>query len=452
MSDNQRLWRVAVSIALLAIILDFAISSNTLADLGVPYGETGGLPLVKFLPGTYLTAFAAMMVLFFSRPHGAGMIRLFRVTPALAMFNVLILACAFYSIANVGISGAAIYVESYLSAGLLAIVLVYATDRQKRILAWIILLFCVLSIFLSIYEGRTQTHLIPLHIGDEEQQRALQMEASDEFRGAGLFGHPLTGSFMTALAVFLLLRMNINGFLKGALFTLLLVGLLSFGGRAALGVTLALVIGATSVRLFVGIIRRDLPLSFVATVVAASLALPLLLLAVINNTDIGDRIIAHMYIDDSAKVRDIQWQILGQLNAHDVLFGISLDRMDLLKYQIGLGASNVDIENFWLLMFLNLGAMGFLVFLLALGMLLVYLGRSTNHPLGWLMLLAAVIIDSTSNSLGRKSIDLYMLVAFMTAMTGYDRVSQPRRAVRPRRSQTHWQIRPHAAELAGKRT
>src|SRR3954471_22494532 len=99
-SANQRVWRAAVFIALSAVIVQFAISANTLADLGVRYAEPGGNPLVKFHPGTYLTALAAMIVLLCSRPAGMPLIRLFRVTPALAMFNVLILGCSLYSIVN----------------------------------------------------------------------------------------------------------------------------------------------------------------------------------------------------------------------------------------------------------------------------------------------------------------------------------------------------------------
>ncbi|MBS0644284.1 MAG: VpsF family polysaccharide biosynthesis protein [Acetobacteraceae bacterium] len=447
---NQRLTRLAVVLALLSVILILAISGNSLALLGVRYAETGGLPFEKLHPGTYLVALAAMLVLLFRRPAGSGLIRLFREAPALAMFNVLMLACALYSVANVGISGAAVYIESFLSAGMLAIVLREATDRQKRALAWIILFFCIVSIVMSIYEGATQTHLIPMHVADEKTMKMLMQEDSDEFRGDGLFTHPLTAAFVTAMSVFMLLRMRMNGVLQAILFTVLLIGLLSFGGRAALGTTVAGVSLAASVRLLFGLVRRDLPLGFVGAITAAVLFLPPLLLAVISSTDIGDRIIAHMYIDDSAKVRNIQWLVLNHLNTHDVVFGVPLARMEFLKYQIGLATDTTDIENFWLLMFLNLGVMGFVVFLVALFMLMVHLGRQAAHPLGWLLILAAIAIDSTSNSLGRKSIDLFMLVAVVMAMTGYrtSLVSLPS-LMRRRPAPTAASLQPYPARLAG---
>ena len=447
---NERLFRTAVFIALLAVIVEFAIPSILLTNLGIMYAQPGGTPLVKFHPGTYLVALAAFLTLFGARPAGSEFVRLFRATPALAMFCLLILACGIYSIANVGISGATVYVETYLSAGMLAIVLAHASDRQKRALAWIILSFCVLSVFLSIYEGATQTHLIPIPLYDNPTHDVLQNENSSDFRGSGLFAHPLTAALMSSMAVFLLLRMKINAVLKGVLFTILLIGLLSFGGRAALGMTVVLVLVATTVRLLVGLVRRDLPLDFVGAIAVGAMLLPPVLLAVIGSTDIGDRIFTHMYLDDSAKVRSIQWAILSHLNTHDVLFGVPMDRMEVLKYQIGLVGANVDIENFWLLMFLNLGVIGFMVFLLALGLLVAHLGRTTAHPLGWLLLLAAIFINSTSNSLGRKSMDLFMIVAYMAAMTGYDRM--PYRAVAAVRRRTFTgpgQLPIRSANLAG---
>jgi len=424
-STNVRVRRTAFFIALTAIILEFAISGNTLEVMGIDYSSAGGNPLVKFHPATYLVAIAAFMILFMQRPGGVGIVRVFRQTPALAGYIVLILFCAFDSILNVGISGAATYVESYFSAGLLAIAIEPATDRQKRLIAWWIIGFIVLSIIISIGESLTQTHLIPLHLGDATD-KPLKTDA-DDFRGAGLFGHPLTASVTTAMGLFVLLRMRMSGILKGVLFTTFIIGLLSFGGRAALLVTSVIVVIATGVVLMRGMIRRDLSPGFVGAIAAALIILPPILILLLTSTDIGTRIATHMYMDESADVRNLQWLVLDHLNMHDVLFGVPMQRMDILKYQIGLAADTTDIENFWLLMFLNLGIIGFLIFLISLGLLLLHLGRTTAHPLGWMLLLAAMIIDSTSNSLGRKSVDLFFMVACMVAMTGFPR-NVPRRA------------------------
>jgi len=253
---NQRIRRAAFAIGLFAVILEYAISGNTLEDLGIDYASPGGNPLVKLHPGTYLIMIAAFMVLMLARPAGSGLIRLFRNTPALGSFIILILFCAFYSIVNVGLSGAATHVESYLSAGLLAVALEVGTDRQKRALGWWIIGLTLVSIVISIGESVTQTHLIPLHIGEETPLDLIQ--DTEDFRGSGLFGHPLTAALATLMAVFMLLRMRMNALLKGGLFAFFLVGLLSFGGRAALGITLILLTLATGVVLLRGIVTRNL--------------------------------------------------------------------------------------------------------------------------------------------------------------------------------------------------
>jgi hypothetical protein len=451
-SGNQRMRRAAFAIGLLSVIAEFAISGNTLLNLGIDYSSPGGNPLIKLHPGTYLVSLAAFMVLMLARPAGSGLIRFFRSTPALASFIMLILFCAFYSIANVGISGAAVYVESYLSAGMLAIALEGGTDRQKRTLAWWIIAFCVVSIVISIGESATQTHLIPLQFGDDVPKDFV--DDAEDFRGAGLFGHPLTAALTTSMATFMLLRMRMNGVLKAALFTTLLIGLLSFGGRAALGTTLIMLGVAAIVVLLRGVVMRNLSMGFVGALGAAVVILPPLMLMLITSTDIGERILTHMYMDESADARGLQWLVLQHLNLHDVLFGVSLDRLDVLKYQIGLGGSTTDIENFWLLMFLNLGAIGFVVFLIALGLFLVHLGRTVSHPLGWMLLVSAMLIDSTSNSLGRKSVDLFFMAACMIAMTAYPRtvpaLSLPRRALTTlRRTSARLGARPSHVNLAG---
>jgi hypothetical protein len=101
------------------------------------------------------------------------------------------------------------------------------------------------------------------------------------------------------------------------------------------------------------------------------------------------------------------------------LFGISHENLDVLKYQIGLGGKETDIENFWILMLLNLGAIGFTVFLIVFAGFLFYLGRYTGSMYGWLLVVSALIIDSGSNSLGSKSADLFCEVAFLMALSGY---------------------------------
>jgi hypothetical protein len=142
----------------------------------------------------------------------------------------------------------------------------------------------------------------------------------------------------------------------------------------------------------------------------------------------------NLYYDDSAAVRTTQWEVLGYLDLRNWLFGISHVDLDILKYQIGLGGKDTDIENCWLLMFLNLGGVGFSVFLVVLGAFAVHLCRQTGSMFGWLMIVSSLIIDSTSNSLGVRTNDLLIQVAFAVAISGY-KDFEPARGVQQRLGQ-----------------
>jgi hypothetical protein len=454
---SQRMRRAAFAIALLAVMLKFAISANLLEAIGIDYAGPGGNPLIKLHPGTYLVMIAAFMVLVLAPPPGSGLPRLFRVTPALGAFIMLTLVCAAYSIANAGFSGATIYVESYLSAGMLAVALEGGTDRQKRALAWWILGLCVVSIAISIGEAATGRHLIPLHSGDATAAQ-LTMNAED-FRATGLFADPVTAALTTSMATFLLLRMRMNGFLRVALFITFLIGLLSFGGRAGLGLALVMLTLVAAATLLRGIVTRNLGIGFVGTIAAAVVILPSLMLFGVTGTDIGEPILRHLYLDESTGVHGLQWLVLGHLDLHGAMFGVPLDRLDDWKYQFGLATDITGIENYWLLMFLNLGAIGFVVFLSALGLFLMHLGRTTGHPLGWMLLIASIAVETTSDAVGSKSADLFLLTASLIAMTGYrsvvaaGAVSFRRKApTGPGRTSNRLGVRPTPANLTGLRS
>jgi hypothetical protein len=126
---------------------------------------------------------------------------------------------------------------------------------------------------------------------------------------------------------------------------------------------------------------------------------------------VGQRIAGHLYEDDSAYARVLQWRVLPLLNSHDVLFGVSADRFDALKAQTGL-TSGLDIENPWLLTFLDLGLLGWPLLLGGLFSLMLHLGRRANTGASWMLGTAVMLICSTSNSLGRKTPDLVFLSIF----------------------------------------
>jgi hypothetical protein len=82
-------------------------------------------------------------------------------------------------------------------------------------------------------------------------------------------------------------------------------------------------------------------------------------------------------------------------------------------------------------MLLDLGVIGFTAFAVIFGIFLFHLGRVSRSMNGWLLVASSLIIDSGSNSLGVKSSDLFLEVAFVVAISGYASYTrEPRLAMR----------------------
>ena len=88
---------------------------------------------------------------------------------------------------------------------------------------------------------------------------------------------------------------------------------------------------------------------------AALVLVPVAAAALLLATPIGSRIAARFYLDDSARVRDLQWSILDRMDWHGLLFGISTDRQHAILYQLGLQFPISVIESLWLILLVDLG-------------------------------------------------------------------------------------------------
>ena len=404
---------LAFRLVLLAVTCEFCISGNTLDQMGISYSTLGGSPFVKFLPATYLAIFGAVTSLN-SRQGGLG--HLFSRAPALLLYCALMVFCAIFAAANVGLTGVGVYIDTFISAGALAIIMVNASARQRAILARLVLAFCVINVLISLAEYVHQEHFIPLTFTNE-LGNAFSDNQSNEFRPAALYAHPLTGAMATAFGIFLVLAMNLRFVTTGACFVILSVGLLAFGGRAALLVTVSLLL----LRVFVTFVRDMIKWRRVNGRLLGVLALAILVLGplfgfLLTATPVGQRIAARAYYDDSAEVRADQWRVFERLNIEQAMFGTPAAALDSIYAQIGLEG----IENPFILVFLNLGIVGVPFFSGGLLAYFLYIRRAYPDS-GWL-LGAALLILSTSNSIGTKSPDLFMMTACAVSMKSYGRL------------------------------
>lgn len=412
---------LAFTLALLAVTCEFCISGNTLNQMGISYSTLGGSPFVKFLPATYLAIFGAVISLN-SRQGGLG--HLFSRAPALLLYCALIVFCIIFAAVNVGLTGVGVYIDTFISAGALAIIMVNASARERAILARLVLAFCVINVLISLAEYVHQDHFIPF---TDELGKMYRDGQSGEFRPAALYAHPLTGSMATAFGIFLVLEMNLRFVTTGACFVILSVGLLAFGGRSALAVTVSLLL----LRVFVTFVRDMIIGRRVNGRLLGVLALAILVLGplvgfLLTATPVGQRIEARAYYDDSAEVRADQWRVFEKLNIQQAMFGTPAAELGSIFQQVGLHG----IENPFILVFLNLGIVGVPFFGGGLLAYFLYIRRAYPDS-GWL-LGAALLILSASNSIGTKSPDLFMMTACAVSMKKYGRLGLTRVARRLR--------------------
>ena len=423
---------LAFGLVLVSVILQMTVSSNLLFVAGIPYDVPGGLPLFKFHPATYLTG-AAMLLILYS--NGQPLRQLRQITSAnhgLIIFIAAMMFCMFSSILSVGISGAAIIVESYISPWTLAVVLATGSARQFRALATVLIAMAALNAGLGILEAAAHFHLIPAYINGEPLP-----DLKGEFRPYALFDHPLTAAMVTMMGVFVLLARQAHPVLKAAVGALLLVGLLAWGGRTALAVTLLILIGIGTVHVAKAGLTRNLSLMLAVTVVLTLVGGLAAVWFLTTQTSIGERALNRLYFDDSASSRTLQFQILGLLDFGEAMSGVANARLPELAYVLGLAFPFEDIENPWLLAYLQLGLFSFVIYVIGLLPMIAHLWRAGAFY-GKVIVVGLFLVTSTSNSLGRKSNILFLIVAAtyatrrtdaeMQSGADYDRPAPPLRS------------------------
>jgi hypothetical protein len=404
-----------------AIMLQLIFSANVLAVLGISVGNIH--------PATFILVICAVCSL------AQGVVplsRRFRETPSLMLFVLGIPLLTLYSIYFAGFNGSTVFIETFWSAGLLALVLEPTTAKQKRRLATILIALVLVNVLVGLQESLTHTELFPINYEGADASFPAATEIVDDFRAHAFYSHPLSASLVTSMAFFLLYTMRLRLVLAAPIFCTMLVGLLAFGGRTALVVTSLVSVATALYLLLTGILKRNLSPGFALSILTAAVAVPIILVVIVTQTTIADRIVDTFYYDGSAEVRMTQWEIFNRISLSNWLFGISKQDLAVLKFQIGLGGRDTDIENFWILIFLDLGLIGFSVFMTIFLGFVVHMARRTGSMYGWLLVGSAMVIDSTSNSLGVWSNDLMLEVAFLIAMAGF-RDFVPRRVMRMER-------------------
>ena len=397
-----------------AVLVNILVSASLLYQIGINYTAPGGNPLSKLHPGTYLALLAFALVLWERRQPVATLWEYWHRERAVMCFMLSLVWCSLLALAANGPTGTAVYIESFVPAAILVLVLGQAPPSTVRLLGYAILGLVALNSVIAVIETTVHARLIPMYLGGE----AAQQEFRTDFRSTALWDHPLTGASITMIATVLLIATPMALIWRAVLTLLFLAGLISYGGRTALMLTLVTLAGYGLTWFTRQLLVGRLRFRHLAAAAIAMVGIPLFIWFVATQTAAGERLIAHLYWDDSAANRAVQLQVLHHMTSRELLFGANVTRISQIIYQIGLSVPFNDIEDFWLVILTQVGIFGFIIFVPGFLGFVARLWRTSAVP-SRVILGLVLLIASTSNSLGRKSNLLTLAVGTILAAEAF---------------------------------
>jgi hypothetical protein len=407
-SRSELTRRIAWRLFLSGIGCYMLLSPQSLDLMHVAYEAQGGTFIEKMRPGTYCIALAFMLLLAANgNPFGVAARRM-RSEPLLAVYATCQLFVLAWTLARHGMSGAAFMIDTVLMPVVCVLTLTMIDERRYYEVLVAVLRLLVLNSLIALAETLLQHRLIPMHITGQTDV------VEDIFRPSALLGHPLNNSIITVSLLPAALYLRISMAWRCALILLFWTATLAFGGRTAF-VLATVIYGAyfLSQLTLAAFNGRFNYLQLTGGLLAGILSAAALA-AVIFTTGLGDRIFKSLVWDSSAEVRSRIWDVFDYVSSQDMLLGISPQEIMHVGTRIGLAESEA-IENFWIVILLQVGWIGFIPFFIAMVSAFIWLIRSSRGA----MRCAVVIffaVASSNNSLTSKTISFSMLV-IMVALT-----------------------------------
>ncbi|MCB1884497.1 MAG: VpsF family polysaccharide biosynthesis protein [Geminicoccaceae bacterium] len=412
LSPDRRLQSgLTLALTWLGVLVMFVVPPPLLTEMGIPYDAPTGGFVFKLHPSTYLLLLAFLIALVERGNPVRAFGRSLGHQPAVAFYLFVEVLLIAYSVLRYGFSGAAFFIDSQLVPGILALLLArFDLDTLVRLFRFILVVLVVNAI-LGVGEQLLQERLIPLTVAGGVVLH------EDVFRATALMGHPLANAAVMGFALFAFYAVR-PPLLRAFLCLLGVVALLSFGGRTGFAVNVALLLLLVGVDL-IGTLRRGESSYRLLTggTVLALLLLGVVLVAVAFG-GVGQRIIEKLTWDESASVRQVSFTVYRFLTPEQLLFGVSPDEILKLIARLGIGSEAATIENFWIVLSLQLGALFCALFAAGFLVFIVHLDRIGPVALRF-GLFGFVLVASTSNSLSSKTAIFGMVVAIAHGTAAY---------------------------------
>lgn len=291
----------------------FLLPNAVLNMAGIDYMGSQGSAFGKLHPVFYLCAVGIGLTLLPGIRHKrsaaewiAGSFRPLLLAGSLAALAALILA-------RTGGGDVSAALVTFVMPALLAYLLQYASEGDRRVFSAFITAFFVINSLVGLLEMASAWRLLPYYIGD----RVVTFDP----RPTALLGHPLSNALLTGVILLSLVTRQIaSGITTGQFLQLALhmTALFAFGGRAAL--LLAIVVAAIYMARYSGLfvpvkvgqsMRAFLLASMGLVVLAAVVALGVA-------ETMADRL---LYATDSTGTRFAALRLPGILSAQEWLIG-----------------------------------------------------------------------------------------------------------------------------------
>ncbi|WP_370675817.1 VpsF family polysaccharide biosynthesis protein [Pleomorphomonas sp. PLEO] len=392
----------AVGLTFLSVLALFLLSGQTLNLIGIPYDATGGSPLLKIHPATYLAMLALAAWIVTDGGLSGFLNRVWRQSPGLL---VLFLATGFLTFQVLFVQKTPIsqVTDNFVLTACLFAALIRLGPGEMRLFALVVQAILVINSLLGYAEVLGGFRLTPLYVNGA----VLDWD----WRATALLGHPLMNAMTTAVCL-VSLALGAGPFGRGPRLALVMFhfgALFFFGGRTAIVLSAAALIAIAA---FLGahlVLGRRFPLIASA---AAILAATLLMIGVILVVDGGliDRIIGRFLDDEgSAMARVAMLSIFRDMSWQEIVFGPNVAAVKAMLPKIG---TPLAIESAYIGFVAYYGGFVTLFFLMGLAAFFAEFVRRFGSPV--LIPLGMYFLISTAvSSFSTKSLELALLTTLI---------------------------------------
>ena len=392
----------AVGLTFLSVLALFLLSGQMLNLVGIPYDATGGSPLIKIHPASYLSMLALVAWIVADGGPSVFLGRTWRENPGLL---VLFLAIGLLTFQVIVVQKTPIsqVTDNFVLTACLFAALVRLRPGEMKLFALVVQAILFVNSFLGYAEVLGGFRLTPLTVNGEV--------LTWDWRATALLGHPLMNAMTTAVCL-VSLALGAGPFRRTPRLMLVLFhfgALFFFGGRTAIVLSAAALVAIAAFGFARLVLGRRFPMAVVAV---AILATTFLTIGAILAVDGGliDKIIGR-FVDDegSAMARVAMLSIFRDMSWPEILFGPNFAAVKAMLPKIG---TPLAIESAYIGFVAYYGGFVTLFFLMGLAAFFAELVRRFGPPV--LMPLGIYFLISTAvSSFSTKSLELALLTTLI---------------------------------------